>query len=151
MGIAELAQAFEAQQRVVVEAQSALMELKEELAGRIGTDLAWDVAALDGAEPSEGTNGHASARRRRVGRKKFFGGAQYWDDVRAKLLASMDAGALYTGADLEAMAGANGGPETFVRQVRQPLLKSRKIKKVAEDGSAWRKGMFPASARWTKN
>ncbi len=146
--LAELAEAVEEQQQIVTETEEHLSTLKEQLAQALGGGGSQMMPQARRRGRPRASPGAAAAPSRRG--KKFFGGQEYWESKRQELLDSMGEGELYTGSELEALVAPEGGPETFVRQVRQPLLQSRRIKKVSEEGNPWRKGMFPASARWTR-
>ncbi len=148
MNLTDLVQEYEAKQIELQEAQARLDELKAQLVSQLGGAPTEPPRPRRG-RPPKSSQAPVAAKSRSKG-TKFFGGREYWENKRKELLDSMEPGALYTGKELESLVTAEGGPETFLRQVRQKLLQSKKLKKVAQDGGRWKKGMFPGSARWTK-
>lgn len=105
-------------------------------------------AALYAAVAAQGAADIAIARRGANGRRSRT--RPDWDAAQKGLLRSMKAGELYTGSELQEMAGLSVSASRFISNVRNPLLHGGSLKKLTRDGRRWKKGMSPKSVRWSK-
>ena len=74
-----------------------------------------------------------------------------YEQVADLLVSKMEEGSVYTGDELRQLSQSLSTPATFVARVRRPLHAKKRIQKVIADGSPWRRGMSPASARWRRS